>query len=109
MYLLLCDVMTPFSKGDLLCLANWDGIHDHETGILMYTWTVGSSPCDEDIHPHRDPHSHLFDESEWTHQAVAYPLNLKGKPARKPRYRNATETLQKLRVRTEKGLNQHTK
>ena len=47
--------------------------------MLIYTWSVGSIHCEDDIHPHNDPHDHLYDESEWTHQAVAYPLQLAGK------------------------------
>ena len=58
--------------------ANWDGYYDLETGILIYTWAVGRFHCDDVIHPHRDPHSHLYDESEWTHVATAYPVTLEG-------------------------------
>ncbi|XP_019642103.1 PREDICTED: uncharacterized protein LOC109483513 [Branchiostoma belcheri] len=57
--------------------ANWDGFHDNETGIFGYTWTVGTDHCQEDVHPHKDPHSHLYGENEWTHQGLAYPLELK--------------------------------
>ncbi|XP_078658229.1 uncharacterized protein LOC144903712 [Branchiostoma floridae x Branchiostoma belcheri] len=56
--------------------ANWDGFHDNETGIFGYTWTVGTSHCQDDVHPHKDPHSHLYGEDEWTHQGLAYPLDL---------------------------------
>ncbi|XP_078575699.1 uncharacterized protein LOC144861601 [Branchiostoma floridae x Branchiostoma japonicum] len=56
--------------------ANWDGFHDNETGIFGYTWTVGADHCLDDVHPHKDPHAHLYDEDEWTHQSLAYPLNL---------------------------------
>ena len=59
--------------------AHWNGFQDNETGILVYTWSVGMDACGDDIHPHVDPHHHLHDESEWTHSAVAYPLSLKGK------------------------------
>ncbi|XP_078658231.1 uncharacterized protein LOC144903714 [Branchiostoma floridae x Branchiostoma belcheri] len=57
--------------------ANWDGFHDNETGIFGYTWTVGTDHCQDDVHPHKDPHSHLYGEDEWTHQGLAYPLELK--------------------------------
>ncbi|XP_019624877.1 PREDICTED: uncharacterized protein LOC109470382 isoform X2 [Branchiostoma belcheri] len=56
--------------------ANWDGYHDNETGIFGYTWTVGTYHCLDDVHPHKDPHSHLYGENEWTHQGLAYPLDL---------------------------------
>ncbi|XP_078575736.1 uncharacterized protein LOC144861641 [Branchiostoma floridae x Branchiostoma japonicum] len=56
--------------------ANWDGFHDNETGIFGYTWTVGTYHCQNDVHPHKDPHSHLYGEDEWTHQGLAYPLEL---------------------------------
>ncbi|XP_066298079.1 uncharacterized protein [Branchiostoma lanceolatum] len=56
--------------------ANWDGFHDNETGIFGYTWTVGTYHCQDDVHPHKDPHSHLYGEDEWTHQGLAYPLEL---------------------------------
>ena len=58
--------------------ANWDGIRDNETGILLYTWSVGQEPCGFNIHPHKDPHAHLSHESEWNHVGVAYPLHLQG-------------------------------
>ncbi|XP_078585864.1 uncharacterized protein LOC144867675 [Branchiostoma floridae x Branchiostoma japonicum] len=60
--------------------ANWDGFHDNETGIFGYTWTVGTDHCFDDIHPHKDPHAHLYDEDEWTHQSLAYPLDLEDGP-----------------------------
>ncbi|KAK6174798.1 hypothetical protein SNE40_013376 [Patella caerulea] len=50
--------------------ANWDGIHDKETGLLGYSFTAGKTVCEESIHPHHDPHKHLFDESEWTHIGI---------------------------------------
>ena len=59
--------------------ANWDGIYDNETGMLMYTWAVGTSPCGGDVVPHNDPHEHLASASEWTNIGVAFPLNLPGK------------------------------
>ena len=44
----------------------------------MYTWSTGRSPCEEDVLPHDDPHSHIADPSDWTHVATAYPLELEG-------------------------------
>jgi len=58
--------------------ANWDGIHDNETGILMYTWAVGTKPCGDDVLPFNDPHEHLASAAEWNNIGVAYPLNLPG-------------------------------
>ncbi|KAK3612515.1 hypothetical protein CHS0354_024486 [Potamilus streckersoni] len=54
--------------------ANWDGIHDKETGLRGYSWTVGTKVCEELIHPHYDPHRHLFDRSQWTNSGQIYPL-----------------------------------
>ncbi|KAK3612537.1 hypothetical protein CHS0354_024514 [Potamilus streckersoni] len=54
--------------------ANWDGIHDKETGLLGYSWTVGTKVCEELIHPHHDPHKHLLDKSQWTNSGQIYPL-----------------------------------
>ena len=59
--------------------ANWDGIYDNETGILMYTWAVGTTPCGDDIVHHNDPHEHLASSSEWTNIGIAFPLRLTGK------------------------------
>ncbi|XP_078660674.1 uncharacterized protein LOC144905141 [Branchiostoma floridae x Branchiostoma belcheri] len=72
---------TPFvdvlyTRANKYVSANWDGFHDNETGIYGYTWSVGTEKCLENIHPHKDPHAHLFDESEWTHTGLAHPLDL---------------------------------
>ncbi|XP_066264364.1 uncharacterized protein [Branchiostoma lanceolatum] len=72
---------TPFvdllyTRANQYVSANWDGFHDLETGIFGYTWSVGTTQCEENIHPHKDPHAHLFDESEWTHTGLAHPLDL---------------------------------
>ena len=61
-----------------IIVGHWDYIHDNETGILVYTWAAGTQPCSDNIHPHRDPHAHIHKESEWTHQGVAFPLDLEG-------------------------------
>ncbi|XP_070573761.1 uncharacterized protein [Ptychodera flava] len=60
-----------YTRANRYISANWDGYHDDETGIYGYTWTIGSEACLEDVHPHKDPHSHFFDESEWTHIGLA--------------------------------------
>nr|XP_006817933.1 PREDICTED: uncharacterized protein LOC100377080 [Saccoglossus kowalevskii] len=65
-----------YTRANKYVSANWDGFHDLETHIFGYTWTVGTDHCLDDIHPHKDPHSHLFDESEWTHTGIAHPLEL---------------------------------
>ena len=62
----------------LYITANWDGIFDDETDILVYTWSSGTAPCSDNVHPHKDPHSHLTDQTEWTHQGLAFPLDLPG-------------------------------
>ena len=59
-------------------IANWDGFHDNETGIFGYTWTVGIDICGVDISDHMDPHAHLFDESEWSHEGIITNLELPG-------------------------------
>lgn len=55
-------------------LANWDGFNDKETGILFITIAVGTEICEETIHEHHDPHSHLYDSSQWTHSAMISPF-----------------------------------
>ena len=60
-------------------LGHWNHIHDNETGILLFTWAIGTQPCEDNIHPHNDPHAHIHKESEWTNQGVAFPLDLPGK------------------------------
>ncbi|XP_077868182.1 uncharacterized protein LOC102808676, partial [Saccoglossus kowalevskii] len=67
---------TFYTRANKYVSANWDGFYDLETHIFGYTWTVGTDHCLDDIHPHKDPHSHLFDESEWTHTGIAHPLEL---------------------------------
>ena len=68
------------NKHIVLCSlkANWDGFHDNETGIYGYTWSVGSDVCRDDVSAHIDPHSHLFDESEWTHEGIVTGVHLAG-------------------------------
>ncbi|XP_052806221.1 uncharacterized protein LOC128235438 [Mya arenaria] len=56
---------TLYSRSNNYIAANWDGIHDNETGILVYTWFVGRSVCEDSIHPDVDPHKHLLHESHW--------------------------------------------
>ena len=61
-----------------LSAANWDGIRDNETGILIFTWTVGTTVCGEDVVEYNDPHEHLSTRSDWTHVGLAFPLKLAG-------------------------------
>ncbi|XP_052806226.1 uncharacterized protein LOC128235445 [Mya arenaria] len=56
---------TLYSRSDNYIAANWDGIHDNETGILVYTWFVGRNICEDSIHPDVDPHKQLLHESHW--------------------------------------------
>ncbi|XP_077992165.1 uncharacterized protein LOC144446291 [Glandiceps talaboti] len=65
-----------YTRANKYVSANWDGFRDNETDIFGYTWTVGTDHCEDDVHPHKDPHSHLFDENEWTHVGIAHPLDL---------------------------------
>ncbi|CAH1239174.1 HEG1 [Branchiostoma lanceolatum] len=65
-----------YTRANRYVSANWDGFHDNETGLHGYSWTSGRAPCGGDVHPHIDPHAHLFDVSEWTHDGIASPLNL---------------------------------
>ncbi|XP_066275501.1 uncharacterized protein [Branchiostoma lanceolatum] len=60
-----------YTRANRYVSANWDGFHDNETGLHGYSWTSGRAPCGEDVHPHIDPHAHLFDVSEWTHDGIA--------------------------------------
>lgn len=70
MYLIVCNyVYLPF-----LTTANWDGIYDHETGLLGYSVTVGTALCEEKLKEHHDPHAHLFDPSQWTNSVMMTPL-----------------------------------
>ncbi|KAL5013969.1 hypothetical protein ScPMuIL_008239 [Solemya velum] len=63
-----------YTRANRHIMANWDGFHDDETGIFGYSWAVGREPCDDMIHPHHDPHKHLFDESQWTHTGMIHPI-----------------------------------
>ncbi|XP_066289112.1 uncharacterized protein [Branchiostoma lanceolatum] len=65
-----------YTRANRYVSANWDGFHDNESGLHGYSWTSGRAPCGGDVHPHIDPHAHLFDVSEWTHDGIASPLNL---------------------------------
>ncbi|XP_071959997.1 uncharacterized protein [Antedon mediterranea] len=65
-----------WTRANRYIASNWDGIHDDETGIFGYTWSIGHYPCDDIIHHHHDPHAHLFDESEWTHIGLVNGLML---------------------------------
>ncbi|KAI8516746.1 hypothetical protein Bbelb_053270, partial [Branchiostoma belcheri] len=65
-----------YTRANRYVSANWDGFHDNETGLHGYSWTSGRTPCDQSVHPHIDPHAHLFDVSEWTHEGLASPLDL---------------------------------
>ncbi|XP_055957638.1 uncharacterized protein LOC126824831 [Patella vulgata] len=59
-----------YFRGNRIISANWDGIHDKESRLLGYSFTAGHKLCEELIHPHHDPHRHLYDESEWTNTGV---------------------------------------
>ena len=72
-----CQLKTKSCKKYTLA-GNWDGIHDNETGILMYTWTVGTTVCGTDVVQYNDPHEHLASASQWTNIGVAFPLKLPG-------------------------------
>ncbi|XP_038062441.1 uncharacterized protein LOC119732930 [Patiria miniata] len=65
-----------YTRSNTFMAANWEGIHDNETGIHGYTWSIGNAVCDDDVSMHIDPHAHLFDESEWTHQGLVVNVNL---------------------------------
>lgn len=36
----------------------------------MYSWTVGYEICDDEIHPHHDPHKHLLSSSSWNNKGI---------------------------------------
>ncbi|XP_076086943.1 uncharacterized protein LOC143057517 [Mytilus galloprovincialis] len=63
-----------FTRRNTYITANWDGFIDKESGLLGYAIFVGKSVCDDLIHPHYDPHKHLFDMSQWTHTATINPI-----------------------------------
>ncbi|XP_033637723.1 uncharacterized protein LOC117298529 [Asterias rubens] len=65
-----------YTRSNAYMAANWDGIHDNETGIHGYTWSIGYSVCNDDVSSHIDPHAHLFDESQWHHQGLVVNVNL---------------------------------
>ncbi|KAK7494165.1 hypothetical protein BaRGS_00014638, partial [Batillaria attramentaria] len=61
-----------YTKANTYVTANWDGIHDLESGILGYSLAVGKAVCEE-WHMHHDPHKHLVpldDDNQWTHIGV---------------------------------------
>ena len=59
--------------------ANWDFIHDNETGVFGYTWAAGEEICGTEVSDlHKDPHAHLFDASEWSHEGLVINLKLPG-------------------------------
>ncbi|VDI76845.1 Hypothetical predicted protein [Mytilus galloprovincialis] len=63
-----------YTRHNTYISANWDGFLDRESGLLGYAVFVGKSVCDDLIHPHYDPHKHLFEVSQWTHTATIYPI-----------------------------------
>ncbi|CAH1802680.1 unnamed protein product [Owenia fusiformis] len=65
-----------WTRDNKYCSANWDGFHDNETGIFGYLVSVGTDLCLDNHHTHKDPHSHIIFESEWTHEAMLYPLHM---------------------------------
>ncbi|XP_022103294.1 uncharacterized protein LOC110986022 [Acanthaster planci] len=65
-----------YTRSNTFMAANWEDIHDNETGIHGYTWSIGYDICNDDVSIHIDPHAHLFDESEWTHQGLIVNVNL---------------------------------
>ncbi|XP_038050728.1 uncharacterized protein LOC119723897 [Patiria miniata] len=65
-----------YTRSNTFMAANWDGFHDNETGIYGYTWSIGYAVCEDDVSIHIDPHAHLFDESEWTHEGLVVNVNL---------------------------------
>ncbi|KAI8518956.1 hypothetical protein Bbelb_022130, partial [Branchiostoma belcheri] len=63
-----------YTRANTFISISFDGIHDDETGIYGYSWCAGWEYCDCVIHPHHDPHDHLYDSSEWTHTGTIYPV-----------------------------------
>ncbi|VDI67222.1 Hypothetical predicted protein [Mytilus galloprovincialis] len=70
------DPMTDlqYTRINTYITANWDGFNDRESGLLGYTIYVGMAVCEDLIHPHHDPHKHFFEKSQWTHNAMIYPI-----------------------------------
>ncbi|CAH1802777.1 unnamed protein product [Owenia fusiformis] len=65
-----------WTRDNKYCSANWDGFHDNETGIFGYLVSVGTDLCLDNHHTHKDPHSHIIYETEWTHEAMLFPLHM---------------------------------
>ncbi|XP_067658325.1 uncharacterized protein [Haliotis asinina] len=85
-----------YTRANNYVAANWDGITDVESGILGYSWSVGTQPCEDLLHPHRDPHKHLFDEAEWTHTGLLSPLPEEFNPLPDGKYYVTLRTFNKV-------------
>ncbi|GFR58918.1 protein jagged-2 [Elysia marginata] len=58
-----------YTSSNTYISANWDGIHDDESGLRGFAFAVGTSICGEEIHPFHDPYKHLTpkdDDSQWS-------------------------------------------
>ncbi|KAK3788402.1 hypothetical protein RRG08_044436, partial [Elysia crispata] len=58
-----------YTSSNTYISANWDGIHDDESGLRGFSFAVGTSVCGDDIHPFHDPYKHLTpqdDDSQWS-------------------------------------------
>ncbi|VDI73733.1 Hypothetical predicted protein, partial [Mytilus galloprovincialis] len=63
-----------YTRFNTYITANWDGFNDRESGLLGYTIYIGRDVCEDLIHPHHDPQKHFFEKSQWTHNAMIYPI-----------------------------------
>ena len=53
-------------------IANWDGFHDKESGLAVYTWCISSSlSYNCDILSRTDPHNGETDQQYWTNSGLA--------------------------------------
>ena len=40
---------------------------------------MGTDHCEDNVHPHRDPHAHIAMSSEWTHSGIIDEIRMSGR------------------------------
>ena len=55
----------------VILIANWNGFHDDESGIMGYAWCIGTDIGSCDVLPFEDPHRLLPSRETWTNSALA--------------------------------------
>ena len=69
-------VDTRYSRSNTYFPVHFNGWKDPECGLYKMVFGIGSNACETDIYPYEDPHAHHFGEEDWTHQGIAYPIEL---------------------------------